>query len=300
MNNDISTQTDWYDQMIRKLRLNGKSERTQQAYTRAVRQLSTHFEKDPQLIDEHELEEYFLYRRNVSNWAPKTLNLCYCAIKFYYRFVLDQHLKLFSMVKSQRERRLPEIPPRELIDRILSHVTTFHNFVFLSTVYSCGLRLEEALNIRIQDIDADRMVIYIHRGKGAKDRYVPLPARTLHLMRQYWKTHKNSSLLFPAVGRGHLQGPTSTVPMNRASVQGALARAVKKASVGKRISIHTLRHSYATHLLERGVNIRVIQRYMGHSSLETTMKYLHLTRKGNEDAYKIIDTFMSGFVYDRS
>ncbi len=291
---------DWYTRMVRKLQINGKSLRTQQAYTRAVHQLTVHYHKDPEHITEEELEEYFLYRRNESEWAPKTLNLCYCGIRFYYLYVVERDWKLLTILKSQKEERLPEIPAHETIRKILSCVTTFHNFVFFSTVYACGLRLQEALNIQIPDIDSKRMMLYVHRGKGAKDRYVPLPKDTLLLLRTYWKTHRNPTLLFPALGRGHTGGPTATIPMNRASVQGALIRAVKKAGIKKKISVHTLRHSYATHLLEEGVNIRTIQRYMGHKSLETTMRYLHLTRKGQEDAYEIINSLMSGFSYDRS
>jgi len=294
------TGTSWYEQMIRKLQINGKSERTQEAYTRAVRQLQTHCKKDPALIGEEELEEYFLYRRNQSEWAPKTLRVSYCGIKFYYRIVLNTEWKLFLILKAQREERLPEIPTQETIHRVLANVTTFHNFVFFSTVYSCGLRLQEALNLRVTDIDSSRMMVFVHRGKGAKDRYVPLPRETLSLLREYWKTHRNSKLVFPALGRGHRNGPTSTSAMNRSSVQGALIRAVKKTGITKKLSVHTLRHSYATHLLEQGVNIRVIQRYMGHKSLETTMRYLHLTRKGQEDAYQIIDSFMTGFTRDRA
>lgn len=145
------------------------------------------------------------------------------------------------------------------------------------------------------------MMLHVHRGKGAKDRYVPIPEETLLLLRKYWKTHRNPVLIFPALGRGCKSGSTSNTPMNRGSVQGAFIRAKKKANINKRgVSIHTLRHSYATHLLEAGVNIRVIQRYMGHRMLETTMKYLHLTKKGQEDAYQIINTVMSGFSNDRS
>ena len=284
----------WYDQMVRKLQINGKSERTQEAYTRAVRQLKDHYRKDPALIREQELEEYFLYRRNESRWASKTLRLCYYGIKFYYQSVLNSDWYLFSILKAQKEERLPEIPSKETIHTVLSHVTTFHNFVFFSTVYSCGLRLQEALNLQVSDIDSRRMMIFVHQGKGAKDRYVPLPQQTLNLLRRYWKTHRNAQLLFPSVGRGRTTGlNTATGPMNRASVQGALGRAVKKAGITKKLSVHTLRHAYATHLLEQGVNIRVIQRYMGHKSLETTMRYLHLTRKGAEDAYQIIDSFMN-------
>ena len=294
------SETLWHDQMVRKLQINGKSERTQAAYTRAVHQLKTHYKKDPALINEEELEEYFLYRRNESEWAPKTLRLCYYGIRFYYQFVLNINWNLFSILKAQKEERLPEIPTKETIHKVLSCVTTFHNFVFFSTVYSCGLRLQEALNLQVSDIDSGRMMVYVHRGKGAKDRYVPLPKETLNLLRRYWKTHRNAKLIFPALGRGHTGGPTATFPMNRSSVQGALGRVVKKAGITKKLSVHTLRHAYATHLLEQGVNIRVIQRYMGHKSLETTMRYLHLTRKGQEDAYQIIDAFMTGFSNDRA
>jgi len=288
------SETSWHDQMVRKLQINGKSERTQAAYTRAVHHLKTHYKKDPAFINEEELEEYFLYRRNESEWAPKTLRLCYYGIKFYYKFVFNTDWNLFSILKAQKEERLPEIPTKETIHKVLSCVTTFHNFVFFSTVYSCGLRLQEALNLQVSDIDSGRMMVYVHRGKGAKDRYVPLPQETLNLLRRYWKTHRNAKLIFPALGRGHTGRPTATFPMNRSSVQGALGRVVKKTGITKKLSVHTLRHAYATHLLEQGVNIRVIQRYMGHKSLETTMRYLHLTRKGQEDAYQIIDS-----VYDR-
>jgi integrase len=228
------------------------------------------------------------------------LRLSYYGIKFYFRFVLNSDFQLFAILKAQKEERLPEIPSKETILKVLTQVTTFHNFVFFSTVYSCGLRLQEALNLEVSDIDGERMMLFVHRGKGAKDRYVPLPRQTLRLLRRYWITHRNPRLIFPALGRGHRNGPTSSIPMNRASVQGALTRAVKKARVNKKISVHTLRHAYATHLLEQGVNIRVIQRYMGHKPLETTMRYLHLTRTGAEDAWKIIDSFMHGFSYDRA
>lgn len=295
-----TTEDIWYDQMVRKLQINGKSERTQEAYLRSVRQLKDYCHKDPSTISEEELEQYFLYRRNESHWAPKSLRLCYYGIRFYYRFVRGSDFALFSILKAQKEERLPEIPTKDTIHKVLSVVTTFHNFTFFSTVYSCGLRLQEGLNLEVTDIDSARMLVYVHRGKGAKDRYVPLPRQTLELLRRYWKTHRNPRLVFPALGRGRTGGPTATTSMNRASVQGALTRAVKKAGITTRISVHTLRHAYATHLLEEGVNIRVIQRYMGHKSLETTMRYLHLTRRGQEDAYQIIDAFMSGFSYDRS
>ncbi len=139
-------------------------------------------------------------------------------------------------------------------------------------------------------------MIHIHRGKGAKDRLVPLPHATLDLLRQYWKTHKNPKLIFPARGRGNNLAPSTDKPMSIEGVQGAFRRAKNAAGIKKRrVSVHTLRHCYATHLLEAGTNVRLIQRYMGHSQLETTMIYFHVTQKGSEDAYKIIDDCMKGF-----
>jgi integrase len=186
---------------------------------------------------------------------------------------------------------------REEINRIFSKLKTFHNYAYLSTVYACGLRLQEALYLQVSDIDNQRMMIHVHRGKGFKDRFVPLPEATLQLLRRYWITHRNPTLIFPALGRGHNLGPTSKTPMAIDSVQGAFRRAKFAAGITKRrVSVHTLRHSYdATHLLEAGVNIRTIQRYLGHSQLMTTMVYLHLSQKGQEDAYQRINDLMKDF-----
>jgi site-specific recombinase XerD len=136
-------------------------------------------------------------------------------------------------------------------------------------------------------------MVHVHRGKGAKDRFVPLPESTLHTLRRHWASHRHPRLLFPAVGRGRNQAALADGPMPKSSVQGAFRQAKGEAGLRKRgLSVHTLRHSYATHLLEAGVNLRVIQQYLGHSQLETTMIYLHLTRTGQEDAYARINTLM--------
>jgi site-specific recombinase XerD len=143
------------------------------------------------------------------------------------------------------------------------------------------------------------MMVHVHRGKGAKDRYVPLPQSTLKLLRRYWLTHRHPRLLFPALGRSGQGTTQAQTPMAKSSVQGAFRRAKFDAAIGKKgVAIHTLRHSYATHLLEAGVNLRVIQRYMGHAQLETTMLYLHLTQKGQEDACQLINCVMEGLDHD--
>ena len=272
-----------------------------QCYTRSVRQLVDFYSKTPDQINEVQLEDYFLHRKNKDLWSPATMRIAYSGIKFFFINVLKRDWHLFKYLKAKSERRLPCILSREDVLRILNNITTFHNYTFLSTVYACGLRISEALALQVSDIDSKRMMIHVHRGKGAKDRYVPLPGNTLQLLRQYWVTHRNLLLLFPARGRGNNEAPTTQKHMAIDSVQGAFRRAKFSAAIKKRrVSVHTLRRCYATHLLEAGVNPRIIQRYPGHANLETTMVYFHLTQKGTEDAYKVIDNTMRGFSYDNN
>ena len=146
--------------------------------------------------------------------------------------------------------------------------------------------------MQVGDIDSQRMVVHVRRGKGAKDRYVPLPSRTLKVLRAYWATHRHPQWLFPAKGPDGQPTATADQPMERSSVQKAMSRVVQELEFKKAISIHSLRHSYATHLLEAGVNLRLIQQYLGHSSLNTTMVYLHLTPASQEQAVRRIETLM--------
>jgi integrase/recombinase XerD len=152
-----------------------------------------------------------------------------------------------------------------------------------------GLRLEEARSLQVGDIDADRGWVHIHRGKGAKDRYVPLPTSTLHWLRAHWASHRHPLFLFPAEGRDHQQSSVSKTPIQTSTVQKAMSKITKELNVAKRVSIHTLRHSYATHLLEAGVSLKIIQKYLGHSSLQTTMVYLHLTDSAEANAREKIE-----------
>jgi site-specific recombinase XerD len=285
----------WYENSVKALQLNGKGERTQQSYTRAVRMLTEFYDKTPDGISEEELQEYFLHRKNVNKWSPNTMRICYCGIRFFFENVLKRDWHILGILRAQSERRLPAVLSQEEVRSLLARVKTPQNHAFLTTVYSCGLRLQEGLHLEVSDIDSDRMMIHVHRGKGAKDRYVPLPHATLGLLRRYWVTHRNARLLFPALGRNGKGAKECTTPMAKSSVQGAFRSAKFEAGIRKKsVSVHTLRHSYATHLLEAGVNLRVIQRYMGHTQLETTMVYLHLTQKGQEDACQLINQVMEG------
>lgn len=286
---------DWYENSMRTLQLAGMGESTQKAYTRAVRKLVEFYDKSPEQISESELQDYFLYRRNEDNWSPNTMKIAHAGIRFFFTHVLQRDWHTFDYLAAQKEKRLPTVLSVEEVHRILDSVYTFHNRVFLSTVYACGLRLQEGLHLEVADIDSQRMLLHVHRGKGAKDRLVPLPERLLPMLRSFWATHRNKRLLFPAMGRNGKSSPNAEQSMAISSVQGAFKNAVSEAGIHKKdVRIHTLRHSYATHLLEMGVKLPTIQRYLGHASIDTTMLYLHLTPQGQEDASHLINALMEG------
>ena len=286
----------YYQRSLRALQLAGMSEGTRKRYARAVRQLVEFTGKSPDRITETELEDYFLHRENIDKWAGSTMRISQCGIRFFFENVLERKWQIFKYLSTQRERKLPCILSKEEVFRVLKNVNTSRNYAYFSMVYACGLRLSEGLNLQVSDIDSDRMMVHVHRGKGAKDRYVPLPGDILVLLRRHWLSHRNPQFLFPSRGRRGNESPTAERPMTVGSVQNAFRKARVAAGIKKRrVTIHTLRHCYATHLLEAGTSPRVIQCYMGHSRLETTMAYFHLTRKGTEDAYAIIDNFMKGF-----
>lgn len=279
---------DWYERSMKALQLAGLAARSQYTYTREVRLLVEFCGKTPDLISQHELEEYFLHRKNVTKWSAASLRVCYSGIRFFFEKILQREWNIFGYLRAERSRKLPAVLSQEEIKRIFSCVRRPHIRAFLFTVYSCGLRLQEALHLEVGDIDSDRMLIHVHRGKGAKDRMVPLPPQTLAVLREHWKSHRNVRLIFPAHGAA-----TAQSPMGKTTVQTAMRAAVRQAGITKRsVHIHCLRHSYATHLLEEGVNLRVIQRYLGHTKIETTMMYLHLTRKGHDEAVEVINRLM--------
>lgn len=281
------------DRMTRDMQLRGYSQRTQEAYLRAVRKLAEHYGKRPDQLSEEQVRNYFLYLKNRKNFAPSSMKIAYCGIKFFFTHTLQRDWSTLNLIRAERQHRLPDVLTIDELQSIIGAVRTQHNKAYLWTAYSCGLRLDEGLHLQVSDIDGSRMMVHIHRGKGAKDRYVPLPASTLAVLRDYWKTHRNPVWIFPALGQNRKQAATATRPMPKSTVQGALRRVVQQLGLRKRISMHTLRHSYATHLLEAGVNLRIIQRYLGHRSLQTTTLYLHLTNKGEEDAYRRLNELMT-------
>lgn len=284
--------TELQKRMIECLQLRGFAQRTQEAYIRAVRQLATHYHKSPDLITEEELRQYFLYIKNVRHYSRPTMTVAICGIRFFYEKTLDRDWTIFDIVRPAREKKLPVILSPDEVRRILGLIRLPRYKVGLTTIYSCGLRLFEGIHLQVADIDSARRMIHVRHGKGAKDRYVPLPETTLALLRQYWVTHRNPVLLFPAKGRDQIDLAKSTRPMSKSSVQQAFRAALKDSRLNKRASVHTLRHSWATHLLEAGVNLRLIQEYLGHSSPATTSIYTHLTVKAEQLGADAIDRIM--------
>lgn len=274
------------------LQLRGLSARTQEMYVRAVHQLAAHYHKSPARITEEELRDYFLYLKNVKHYSRSASTIALCGIKFFYEHTLQRQWTTLTFVRPPREKKLPVILSAEEVRTLLANLKLLRYRVCLTTIYSCGLRLQEGTHLQVPDIDSARMFVHVRCGKGAKDRYVPLPQRTLELLRQYWKTHRHPVWLFPAPGRGSIGMSTASDPMPRSSVQDAFRAALKHSGIHKHASVHTLRHSYATHLLEAGVNLRLIQAYLGHNSPTTTALYTHLTVKADAMARNALQELM--------
>jgi site-specific recombinase XerD len=275
--------------MIEDIQLRGVSERTQDAYVRAVRQLAEHYGKSPDQISEEELRQYFLYLKNTKQASRSTCTIALCGIKFFYEHTLHREWPTLSFVRPPRERKLPVVLSQEEVHGILDCLRRPHYRVCLSTIYACGLRLQEGVGLQVTDIDSARMLLHVRQGKRAKDRYLPLPDRTLELLRAYWGTHRHPVWLFPAQ-----KGVTTAArPMCKSGVQRAFRAALRESGVQKRATVHTLRHSWATHLLEAGVNLRVIQTWLGHRSPSSTALYTHLTHKTEVLATEAINELMN-------
>jgi len=283
----------WYQRTIEQSMLTGRSDRTAETYAREVRVFGKWLSKPLDEVDEEDLRTYVLYRRNDCNLSGSSMRILYCGLKCLYRDVMGNKWPLLEVLKSSRPSRLPMVLSREQVKMILDHADNPQHMTYLRTVYSCGLRLSEALNLTIHDIDGKRRLLHVRDGKGAKDRFVPLPRKTYAYLKRYWSLHRNPMFIFPAPGYSGTERASADKPMTTATAQGGLHRALKGAGLERRgIRLHTLRHSYATHLLEAGVNIKTVQEFLGHATLQHTIIYLHLTNWGKEDAYKRINTIM--------
>lgn len=275
------------------LHLTGKAKRTHDGYIRAVRQLSDFAQCSPDQVTETQVRQFFLHLKIEREFAHGSLRVALSGVKFFFSVTCKRDWDIFAMLKLQNFKTLPVVLTIEQVHRIMESTKTERLFVFFWTVYTMGLRLNEAIHLQVGDIDAARGFVHIHRGKGAKDRYMPLPSSTLKLLRSYWVTHQHPSLLFPGDGRNHTLAKRGISkaenPMSEKTVQEAISQIAGAMKFGKRVTLHTLRHCYATHLLEAGVGLKALQKLMGHSSLQSTMIYLHLTETAEANARDIIN-----------
>jgi site-specific recombinase XerD len=269
------------------MQLHGLSAQTQEAYVRAVRQLANHYQRSPDRIIEEELRQYFLYLKSTRCVSNSTFRIALCGIKFFYEQTLQRTWHTLQLVRPAKENKLPVVLSFEEVRQILSCVRHERYRVCLSTIYACGLRLQEGTQLQVAEIDGARKMLHILQGKGNRDRYVPLPDTVLARLRRFWGTHRNRTWLFPSMMR-------MDQPLSGSGVQRAFHLALEQSGVHKHATVHTLRHSYATHLLESGTDLRVIQAYLGHSSPATTALYTHLTTAINTQSANRINEMMVG------
>lgn len=278
--------------MLEDMQLRGLSKKTQETHLRAVRQLAEHYGRSPDQISEEELRQYSLYLGNDKQVSQSTFTQALCGIKFFHEHTLQREWTTLELVRPRREKKLPVVLSKAEVQRVLGCLHSPRYRVCLSTIYACGLRLQEGVHLRVGDIDGDRSMLHVRHGKGTKERYVPLPQGVLGMLRTYWAFHRHPQWLFPASPRDGLPFSAVSKPVSARGVQRAFKAAVKESEVRKAATVHTLRHSYATHLLEAGVNLRVIQVYLGHSSPRTTAIYTHLPRNVQDLALEAINRVM--------
>lgn len=278
--------------MLEDMQLRGLSVRTQETYLSAVEQLALHYGKSPDCITEQELRHYFLFLCNEKRLAPNSTNVALNAIKFFFTYTLHRSWPLHDLLRPAIPKKLPVVLAPEEIWRIIEYVRRPQYRVCLSLISACGLRLLEGVHLQVSQIDSARMQLLIRGGKGNKDRAVPLPPKTLTLLRAHWRLHRNPVWLFPgAIPAGEQHAAR---PIEESGLQKAFRKAVQAAGVNKPATIHSLRHSWATHLLESGVNVRVLQLWMGHASPTTTAIYTHLTQHAELTAASALDRLTAG------
>jgi len=270
--------------MIEDMTVRNLSPATQRSYLNAVSKFSRHFGRSPDRLglDEVHAFQVHLVATGIS-WP--SLNQIVCALRFFYGVTLGQATIPERIAYAREPQKLPVVLSADEVVRFLEAIPSLKSRTALTTVYAAGLRVSEVVMLKIADIDSGRMVIRVEHGKGGKDRYVPLAERTLDLLRAYQSANRSGAWLFPS--------PAKEGPISPTSLQKTFKAALKESGISKNASIHTLRHSYATHLLERGVDIRLIQKVLGHGCLTSTFRYTHLTRKTITNFQSIINDLMA-------
>jgi integrase len=270
--------------------------RTRHSYYRSLRLIQEHFDSDPAQLTEDEFRQYILYVKNTKQWQPKTIRqTAACAKLFFVEMLGHEDWKVFSQIHTKDHDDLPEVLTREEVVRLLRHIRLRRYRIPLKLIYCCGLRVSECLGLTIHDIDGDGGKLWIRNGKGGKDRMVPIAQAMVEDLRNYWKHHRNPLLIFPHTGRGHdtpekvaARMGSAMSPMPISSLQRLMVVARKELNLPQ-ATPHTLRHSFATHLAEAGASILTIKSLMGHKNINTTMIYMHLTHRTEEDSRALVE-----------
>lgn len=250
----------------------GFADRTRESYLWAVTRLAQFYRRSPDQISDAEIQAYLVHLLRDRQLSWSTCNIVVNGLRFFYHLTLKRDRTTFTIPSPRQSGKLPVVLSREEVQRLISHATNPRHRTMLMTTYAAGLRLSEVLHLQVPDIDSARMTIRVVQGKGGKDRYTLLSVRLLDALRAYWKVERPKDWLFPARGRGPAR------PMDPSGLQKAYQVAKRRAGVTKPGGIHTLRHCFATHLLESGVDLHTIQRLLGHGHLSTTTRYFQLTR----------------------
>lgn len=262
-----------YDEHLRALKRHGKADKTIEAYGRAVRRLADFVDDCPEALSVDELNAYFEWLIDNRGWS--TVKLDRNGIRFFYEEVLDKSMPWLDMVRPPKVQALPDVLSIEEIARLVAATRERRYRIFWLATYSMGLRLGETLALQVRDIDSQRMRVHVRLAKGKKDRFVILPTLTLQALRSWWREHRHPQWLFP--GLHHCDEAPAAQVMDRGTTQRAFKRAAEDARIRKQVSIHSLRHSYATHLVEAGLNLRGVQDQLGHASPTTTARYMRMT-----------------------
>lgn len=282
------TMDNWRERMSEDMRLRDFRPRTQEGYALAVRQFLDRMQRAPGALTDEDVRGYFLYLREDKKLGPSTINIAVHALRFFFVHTLRRDWPVFDLLRVHKPRMLPVVLSPQEVRAVLSAVRHPARRMALCTIYALGLRLGEGLRLQSSDVDSARLMVWVRDGKGARDRSVPLPRPLLSRLRTYWKTERPaspSSFLFVA--------PESATHLHETTLQKTFTAARQDAGLHKHASVHTLRHSYATHLLESGVSLRTIQQVLGHKSMRTTELYMHVTQPGREQLQAVVDRLMA-------
>jgi|ERR1700682_3463043 len=275
------------EQMDKDMVLRGMSPRTRESYLYAVRGLAKYYRKSPDTLSEQEVQNYLLYLIEERKLAWSSCNIVVQALKFFYHTTLRRERVGFVIPRRSAPSKLPEILSREEVLALFDAAVRPKSRLLLMTAYAAGLRVSELVHLKVTDIDANRMTIRVEQGKGAKDRYTMLSEQLLAELRKYWKRERPTVWLFPATR-------TPAVPMDAETAQKVFYRCKQRAGITKRCGIHSLRHAFATHLLEDGTDVHRIQRLLGHGQLSTTMRYFHLAQSNLLKTRSPLDVLTAG------